>query len=429
MKLASTLLLLSGITFAQGLEFEKAAPSADLALGKCYEGSSANKRPYWYRLPAKIDKERAPNLIFLLHGTGMSYKWGFGNYGVHRGQFRSDDIVVSPESDAPGRGFVQIKADRDEIAALIKLFRKTYPVRNVYLYGHSQGAFFCYYFAGERPEMIDGIVAHAGNYYKAKTNKKARDKIAVGILHGRADAVVTVECAFKTDTVYRAAGYTNVKLWPVEGLNDRTGHWPLPFHVQRMLAWCDLVSMKTAADGVALMKSEAAREEPDLVMIAQAAVRARALGAKDLDAVVDAAQANAAVLVKADTSQHGSWSSHLQIATAAFGGLPEWEEAIKPLRATVKKHTRQVQTGLKALRKGGKKAFGVGRKAMEQGYAGDGYDLLLAYMLNRFEKPGDRMPREELDAYDSLKKSRTSAAKAGRRAFDKLTRTKLATLN
>ena len=79
------LLLLGAAVHAQGFDFPKKDPSRDLELGATYEGQSKSKRPYLYRLPAKIDKEAPPNLIFLLHGTGMSYKWGFANYGVHKG--------------------------------------------------------------------------------------------------------------------------------------------------------------------------------------------------------------------------------------------------------------------------------------------------------------------------------------------------------
>ena len=425
---AGILLLISGTAFAQGLDFPKANPSVDLELGKNYEGVSKSKRPYLFRLPQKIDKDSAPDLIFLLHGTGMSFKWGFGNYGVHNGHFRKDDIVVSPESNKPRNGFMQGKPDREEIAGLIKLFRKTFPVRNVYLYGHSQGAFFCYYFAGERPAMIDGIVAHAGNFYKAKTTKAAREKVAIGILHGKADAVVGVVCAFATDNVYRTAGYTKVKLWAVEGLSERTGHWPLPFHVQRMLAWCDLVSMKEPADGIALVKSEIAREMPDLVMVAQAAVRARALGAEGMDAVVQAARANAAALLKADTSAYGPWCAHLHQAQTAFGGLAEWDAAIKSLQSVIKKHTKQIEQGMKAVRKGSKKSFGGGLKAMEKGYAGKGYNHLLAHMQHRFDKPGDVVSPKDLKRFSNLKDARKAADKEGHKAFAELTQPRLATL-
>ena len=110
-------LLLAAPALAQGLEFPKAAPAADLELGKSYEGLSKSKRPYWFRLPAKIDKGAPPDLIFLLHGTGMSYMWGFANYGVHNGHFRKDDEghLVLEQVDAEGQ--VEISTPTDFVTS------------------------------------------------------------------------------------------------------------------------------------------------------------------------------------------------------------------------------------------------------------------------------------------------------------------------
>jgi predicted esterase len=426
------LLVLAAGAAAQGLDLPKKNPASDLELGASYEGTSKSKRPYLYRLPSKIDKEAPPNLIFLLHGTGMSYKWGFANYSVHKGRFRANDIVVSPESEKSKSGFTQRKPDREEIAGLIKLFQKTWPVGNVYLYGHSQGAFFCYYFAGERPQMIDGIVAHAGNFFKAKTTKAAREKVAIGILHGRADAVVGVVCAFSTDHVYRNAGYTKVKLYVVDGLNENTGHWPLPFHVGQMLDWCDLMSLKKPAAGAALAAREMTREKPDLVLVAQAAVRGKALGNDEkLDTfhklVVEAARANAEALVAADRSSYGPWCAQLRLSQRAFAGLTEWKEASKPLHALLKKQTAQVEQGMKAIRKFNNSSFGGGLKAMEKGYAGDGYDHLVAHMQHWVNKQGDKVKQKESERFKALQEERKAADEKGRKAFEDLTKPRFAT--
>ncbi|MHC4933431.1 MAG: alpha/beta fold hydrolase [Planctomycetota bacterium] len=427
------LLLLGAAVHAQGFDFPKKNPSRDLELGATYEGQSKSKRPYLYRLPAKIDKEAPPNLIFLLHGTGMSYKWGFANYGVHKGHFRKDDIVVSPESENSSSGFVQRKPDREEIAGFIKLFRKLWPIRNVYLYGHSQGAFFCYYFAGERPQLIDGIVAHAGNFFKAKTTKAAREKVAIGILHGRADAVVGVVCAYATDNVYRGAGYTKVKLYVVDGLNENTGHWPLPFQVGQMLDWCDLMSLKKPAEGAALAAREMTREKPDFVLVSQAAVRGKALGKDEgtdklHQLVVEAALANAEALVAADRSSYGPWCAQLRLSQEAFAGLAEWKEAAKPLQSLLKKHTAQVEQGMKAIPKFNNSSFGGGLKAMEKGYVGDGYDHLAGHMQHWVNKQGDKVKAKDRERFKALQDGRRAADKEGRRAFEDLTKSKLAPL-
>src|SRR5262249_43408559 len=151
---------------------------------------------------------KPPALVLMLHGTGLKWGWAFWNYPIEKGQFRGDDVVVAPEAMTPGGqdvfNFVQNKADGDQIAGIIAYFRKRFPIGRVYLYGHSQGAFFTYWFAGEHPELVDGIVAHAGNVLgNVKHPKAAKEKVAIGILHGRADAVVPVDCAYATEKLYK----------------------------------------------------------------------------------------------------------------------------------------------------------------------------------------------------------------------------------
>ena len=152
----------------------------------------------------------------MLHGTGLKWGWAFWNYPIATGEFRGNDVVVAPEGMTPGGegifNFTQAKPDREHIAGLITYLKKKLPIGKVYVYGHSQGAFFAYWFAGERPDLVDGIVAHAGNVLgDVKHPKAAKENVAIGILHGRADAVVPVECAYTTEKVYKEQGYKKLR--------------------------------------------------------------------------------------------------------------------------------------------------------------------------------------------------------------------------
>ncbi len=398
---------------AQELKPEKAAPAATLAAGKTYEAVSPGKRPYMYRVPEP--GPRAPHLIVMCHGTGLTYPWAFWNYPIHTGHFRKHDFVVAPESEDPKRGFLQGQADRDEVVGLIKLFRKTWPqIRSVYLYGHSQGGFFCYYFAGEEPELVDGIVAHAGNFFKAKLDKGARDKVAIGILHGRADAVVTVQCAFTTELVYREGGYRNVRLMIAEGLNETSGHWPLPWHVLRMLAWCDQVTARNPVDAAEAALEELAQEPPDLAAVAAAVAAGRKLLEKAqpeearpvserlaaVEALLDAArEAFAAALLPtadSDSRAEGPWATQFRIAQGAFG--PKWREAASALQKDAARQTKAVDEAFLALAKGTKKSYAKALETLLAGFLGSGYDRLLL-QLGRYDKPGDSVDAEDLAAY------------------------------
>jgi predicted esterase len=252
----------------------KVPPSSSAPRGEVLEALSPEGQPFWYRLPKKIDERKPPALIFMLHGTGMPWGWAFWNYPIASGQLRPDDVVVAPEGLTPGGNdtfnFVQGKKDGEQIAGLVKLFRKELPIGKVYLYGHSQGAFFCYWFAGAYPELVDGIVAHAGNVLDVQHSDLARSKVAIGILHGRADAVVPVDCAFRTEQIYKEQGYRKVKLLVVEGLNEQTGHWPLPLQVAEMFEWLDQVSLDQPAGALSVARAELAKEAPDLLVIVHA---------------------------------------------------------------------------------------------------------------------------------------------------------------
>ena len=253
-------------------EVPEAPPGPKAPRATTVEGVSAEGKPFWYRLPEKIDEKRPPALVIMLHGTGGNRGWAFWNYGVQDGRFRPNDIVVSPTGMTPGGGdsfnFVQGKADGDQIAGIIRQFRRALPVGKVYLYGHSQGAFFCYWFGGEHPDLIDGYIAHAGNVLQVKHPKLAKEKLAIAILHGKADAVVSVECAHRTHAIYEKEGYRKLKLEIVEGLNARSGHWPLPKQVTELMEWLDRVCADTPVAARDAIEHQLAAKEPYWAAIA-----------------------------------------------------------------------------------------------------------------------------------------------------------------
>ena len=243
-------------------------PGMKAAKGKVLQWKSAQGRDYWYRLPKK-SPSAGPNLIFMFHGTGGNHGWSFWNYPIGSNGFRPNDIVVSPEGMTPGQGstfnFVQNKNDEEQIVGLIKNFKSRFKINKVFLYGHSQGAFFAYWFAGQQPKLVDGFIAHAGNLLANVAHPKfARENLAVAILHGRADAVVPVSCATSSHEAYKKMGYRRLKLEIVEGLNERTGHWPLPAQVSQLFLWLDKVSTSSADSAVQAFEDELKAKNPSL---------------------------------------------------------------------------------------------------------------------------------------------------------------------
>ncbi|MGH7162450.1 MAG: alpha/beta fold hydrolase [Planctomycetota bacterium] len=408
---------------------QRAEPGPGAPAGRALEWTSPGGRPFWYRLPARPSGR--PNLLLMLHGSGMTFGWAFWNYPIASGEFRPGDIVIAPESDKPDRGFFQSKPDAEEVASLIQLFRKRLPIANVYLYGHSQGAFFAYWFAGERPELVDGIVAHAGNVLaNVKHPKAAKEKLAVGILHGRADSVVTADCAYATDLFYAEQGYRKVRLKIVEGLDERSGHWPLPGEASRMLDWLDGVSLKDAGDAASFALREIAKERPDLRAVADAVAEGRALLKKqkeDRDAALGKLDALAELLDKLEAEHaraltdamsgkvpaFGSWASHFRIANAAFHRSPAWQAACKPLQGAVKAQEKAVADAFDQLGRRTKKTFSACVAALEKGFLASGYDRLLLHVDRIAEKPGDLATEEEVAAYRDRIGARKAAEEEG----------------
>lgn len=445
---------------AQEAAEQVVAPSMDVDRGTLLEWKTPEGKAYWYVVPKKIKKSEPPALILFLHGTGLDHRWSFWNYGLAKGNYRPDDILVSPDGLTPGNGafnFVQGKKDGDHIANLIRRFQDEFPISRVYLYGHSQGAFFCYWFAGEYPELVDGIIAHAGNVLDVKHPKLAKEKIAIGILHGEADAVVTVECAYRTHGIYKELGYEKLKLEIVEGLTEQSGHWPLPIQVNAMFTWLDSVSVKTPSQSVTMGMQQIENDLPDLAMIRTAVDEASDLLKKYkgddraelesrlaklqefLDEARDAYLGAMAPLAESfdPKAEFGTWVSRFHFAHRGLIADPKWQKSMKKIAGVVKKHDKTVAKALEKL--GGeadKKAFSNGVKAMEKGYLSLRYPELVAAMTRLGEQPPkgtamkDRTRLKELldarrsdwgdglvEAHEILRQVRTVFVEANRDLF------------
>lgn len=429
-------ILLPAVLSGQEKADQRIEPAATVPGGKVLEWTTPEGQPYWYRVPKEIRKDQPPDLVIMLHGTGLKWGWAFWNYPIQNGGFRGDDVVVAPEGLTPGQGgtfnFVQGKKDGDQIAGLISLFRKKMPIGKVYLYGHSQGAFFCYWFAGEHPDLVDGIVAHAGNVLDVKHSKLAKQKVAIGILHGRADAVVPVECAFRTEKVYQDEGYEKVKLHVVEGLTEQSGHWPLPKQVADMFTWLDQVSTSTPAQAVAAALAALEGKEPDLAAAAAGADRAEGLLKKARDPaaaeslkvfrefLAAAAAAHAAALGKdpalADPKMPlGAWAGHFLAVDAALDGVPAWTEAMKAPRVAAKP-SKAVEKAIKDLNTPDRKAFTAGTKALAESFLAPRASELHTALQRALAEPPKGVTPAEIEAAKKILDERASAIEKGRAA-------------
>ncbi len=425
----------------------RAEPTMSAPKGDVLEWTDARGKPLWYLLPKGLAPGKPVHLLIMLHGTGMKWGWAFWNYPIANGAFRKSDIVVAPEGMTDGQGgtfnFVQGKADGDHIAELIGDFKKRFPIDRVYLYGHSQGAFFAYWFAGEHPELVDGFVAHAGNVLgNVKHSQIAKEKIAVGILHGRADAVVPVECAISTEKVYRDLGYKKLKLQIVEGLNEQTGHWPLPKQVGEMIDWLDSVSTDSPLETLRSVCSVLAHEEPDLSVVVEGLARTEKLlksSTKVPDRDVLSAQlatlstwlsgvagAHAkAIAERADSRKSDAGLTaplvQFRVVNRSLEGFAPWNDAMKDLRSRAAQHERAIGPAVDKFARNGLKDASDLAKGIDGAFLARRYDDLLSQIERALAAPPPGVKPEGLAKLRALVESRRNVEQEGREAARRIT--------
>ena len=219
-----------------GRDPEQKAPDAAAKPLTAYAWKSKNDLRYVWWLPKDYDAAKPRNLSVICHGTGLDYRWGLWNNKP--GIFRPDDVVVSvdgPSPDGETRLFLGEKKDADAFAAFLKEMRESFAVERVFLYGHSQGGFFVVYFAGEHPDLVSGVVAHASGAWNWSKTRGDVQKVAIAFLHGTSDPVVPYRQSPGSRDAYAKAGFDRLHLRRL----DRYNHWPNAVRATETLAWCE----------------------------------------------------------------------------------------------------------------------------------------------------------------------------------------------
>lgn len=233
-------------------EMASKAPSADAKPLTPFQWKSAAGLRYAWCLPEDYDAKTPRHLTIILHGTGGDYRWGFLNN--QPGTFRPNDVVVSVDGTSPGQNESRLFLGEEKDAAAFRDFlaelRTQFAVAKVFLYGHSQGGFFVAYYAGEFPDTVDGVVAHAsGSWNWTKTGKKSH-RVAIAFMHGSSDPVVPYTQSPGARDHYLEENYPMVLLRRLPGYN----HWPNAVRATECLDWCEAMTTDDPDRALALAK-------------------------------------------------------------------------------------------------------------------------------------------------------------------------------
>lgn len=416
------------------------------ATGKRYSWTAANGLAYEYFVPKGYSADEGANLTLILHGSNLDRRWGFANHEA--GTFRPDDIVVSPDgttsNGSGGFNSLQRKQDLERLRGLHDELREQFKIRATYLYGHSQGSFFAFYYAGAYPDDVQGVVGQASGVWIGTQGGKKHHHQAIVLMHGTDDPVVPYgQSVGSLSAHYSKLGYPLARLRTLDGWN----HWPAQGQASQQLAWCEgMTTGDPLRIGASLETLTRPKENVDPVALYQVATRAlefdgvdartRKAAEKAVREVDKAADAHVKAIEKSlgknrkRELEDEAWVGHAPQFFRHFAGIPqadalrdEWsstlegqEESAKKLWTDYRKHRDSDP----------KKALAAGVELVQQTFlrsttADDGFlDRLEAWVddakavkLSKSERRAFEASVPELRS--ALEKGKKSFAKVGRR--------------
>jgi poly(3-hydroxybutyrate) depolymerase len=412
---------------------------ATRAAGEVFEWKSADGLAYEYYVPKSYDPAKGANLLLILHGSNLTRHWGFANHAA--GEFRPDDVVVCPDGTTSngqsGFNFLNAAKDLQRLHALHEELKKTFKVNATYLYGHSQGSFFSFLYAGAYPDDVQGLVGQASGVWSGTAASPKQHRQAIVLMHGTADPVVPYAQSVGGLSFYREAKFPMAHLRSLEGWN----HWPTQQQTAQELAWCEgMTSADPARVQASLDAIEAvevgegwSRDAAALWLVAKraasmesasAALKERA--AKSAAAVEALAKAHADAIAaslgkgKGDKVEDAAWVGHLAYFLRDFDGVPACDALAKEWADRLAKHKSE---GVKALKefyrtskKDPAKAFPAGVEAIREGFLwheccdGEFLNTLTGW---RADAAKLKLGKADLKAYDDVVPAFTSGRKKG----------------
>ncbi len=416
------------------------------ARGKVHAWKAKDGLAYEYFVPKDYDAGDGANLTVVLHGSNLDRRWTFWNHRA--GDFRPDDVVVSPDGTTPngsgGFNFLGDDKNVSRLRALLEEVKSVLNVRQTFLYGHSQGSFFAFHFAGAHPEDVDGICADASGAWTWTKSGPFGHHQAIGIMHGTDDPVVPYGQSRGALDHYRANRYPLVHLRTLFGW----GHPPEARQASFVLAWCEgmtspdpkrvQLSMEHLAEGTA--------DFGDYAALHAVAKRLAGTGAgAKLEGVSDSARAAAARIADsveslaakhADLIRKGMKGGKEGPSPAAFhmvrflddfDGVPSREALAKDMADLLDKHEKEAGKRLRVFWQKAERApadaFEEGVGVLKAAYLHHAASGLLPRLAEWEKKAKElKIPKAALSAYAKAAPACEKARDAGAKDYLDLNR-------
>jgi predicted esterase len=443
MRTAATLLAATLISVPALAEKPRSEAPGPKARGRLCEWKSKDGLAYIHLVPKDYDEEKGANLTIILHGSNLTREWGFANHKA--GEFRPDDIVVSPDGTTPnGKGgfnFLGEPKDAKRFRALLLELKQALKVRETFLYGHSQGSFFALYYAGEQPDEVQGVLAHASGVWNWTKLGRDGHHQAIVLMHGTRDPVVPFGNSVGGYQAYREAKYPMVRLRAIEGGN----HWPAEHnyeipHPTQQLAWIEGMTTKDPerlAVAFATLAEVKVREYHDYAALYLLAKRiAEGEAPEALQAKARASMERVEALAKAHVEairppeppriDGEEWVVHLPMFLRACRGVPACDAFAVKWDPILEEHAEAAIRHLRAMHaaKDPAKSFAEGVAAVREGFLF--HECMDPEFLKRLgELRKDRklkLPKPAVKDYDTLLPAYENSITSGLRSFTSLER-------
>ena len=395
-----------------------------LVAGKIIDGSTDGLLTYSVRAPEGYkpgDGKRWPCVV-LLHGSNMSAKAYVNTLAAAWPDIARDTILLGINGETPSRitddpafNYTYVNyvgrstfggfpgTDRESPAlvrdALIEL-SKTYPIRHVFVGGHSQGGFLTYCLAMNAPEIVKGAFPiSAGVIFQCEPSAYADEKlkaaqrgVPLAIVHGKTDPMVPFSMGEYAHGLFLDAGWPALRLFS----DDQAAHMFARLPVGPAIRWLEVMTSddpKVLLDFAERRWNEAGRR--DAVAAANrlkaikidAALTARL---KELSAKIDAEVApmakgylDAIRAAKDNTWVDGflafrddyAFADAASEAMAAFDALRKVHD--EPARKLMGEARRSFQQGRRD------EGYAKAREAVDKYYASPSYRLAKAWLAER----------------------------------------------